>query len=81
MHSRWIFGKGTGRNFAVVKPKCAFGGNGNPVYAVGSRPLLPEEASHLFGWAKLMIPPDHGLSMAVPESFWAGFTRKNRQVF
>ena len=71
-HSRWIFGAGTGKDFAVAKPKCAFGGNGNPVYLLGSRPLLPQEAAQSgnFGWAESLIPLDHGLSISRPESFW-----------
>lgn len=72
-HSRWIFGAGTGKDFAVAKPKCAFGGNGNPVYLLGSRPLLPQEAAQSgnFGWAESLIPLDHGLSISRPESFHA----------
>ena len=70
LHSRWIFGEGTSKNFAVAKPKCAFGGNGNPVYLLGSRPLLPKEAAHSqrFAWAKDLIPLDHGLSISRPDS-------------
>lgn len=73
LHSRWIFGEGTSKNFAVAKPKCAFGGNGNPVYLLGSRPLLPKEAadSQRFAWAKDLIPLDHGLSISRPDSFQA----------
>ncbi|CAL1152744.1 unnamed protein product [Cladocopium goreaui] len=73
LHSRWIFGEGTRKDFAVAKPKCAFGGNGNPVYLLGSRPLLPKEAadSQRFAWAKDLIPLDHGLSISRPDSFQA----------
>lgn len=73
LHSRWIFGEGTRKDFAVAKPKCAFGGNGNPVYLLGSRPLLPKEAAHSqrFAWAKDLIPLDHGLSISRPDSFQA----------
>ena len=54
LNSRWII-TAAGDDFHVTKPKCAFGGNGNPLYVQGSQelawPLKVAEAD-LFNWAR-----------------------------
>lgn len=53
-HSRWSKGSGTKANFAVAKPKAAFGGNGNPIVVHATGPLgkiSSDRKDSRFSWA------------------------------
>jgi len=49
-NSRWLLAASTSPSFRVAKPKCAFGGNGNPIYLEGSRELR-QTTKDRFAWA------------------------------
>ena len=58
-NSRWLMTPDTHKDFFVAKPKCAFGGNGNPLYIEGSRQLqnLTQNAGK-FAWAARALGSD-----------------------
>lgn len=51
-NSRWLLTASSSPSFRVAKPKCAFGGNGNPIYFEGSRELRQNLTKDRdFAWA------------------------------
>ena len=50
-NSRWLVTATSRDSFHVAKPKCAFGGNGNPLYVEGSRSVLQSDADGDLAWA------------------------------
>ena len=56
-NSRWLRTRGSRPSFHVAKPKCAFGGNGNPLYVEGMKELNPNSTEDDFLWARALQGP------------------------
>eukprot|EP00931_Biecheleriopsis_adriatica_P064789 TRINITY_DN39486_c0_g1_i1.p1 TRINITY_DN39486_c0_g1~~TRINITY_DN39486_c0_g1_i1.p1 ORF type:complete len:1099 (+),score=161.87 TRINITY_DN39486_c0_g1_i1:69-3365(+) len=55
VNSNWILADGTVADFHVVKPKCAFGGNGNPIYFQNSSALTAGVLRPRAAWAAHLV--------------------------